>query len=312
VFALPFALTAAALAAQEGGVSTRQLLWIVVAMVSARSAAMGFNRLVDHGIDARNPRTASRELPKGIVSRAEAWTFVAVSAAALVLAAAMLNPLCLMLSPLAIAIVLGYSYAKRFTAASHLWLGLALAVAPVGAWLAIRGRFDAPPVVLALAVLLWVAGFDTLYACQDVDFDRSEGLRSLPASLGVARALVLARAMHVGTVLLLLLLFRLLCSTPVPGGCRRSRRDSRLGALAGAAHGPPAGDAGLQPQRLGEPRLLRRHGRVRLARRGKVESGLRWLLQGASRARWPLRRRGRPNERRCGRCSTGSRRATTC
>jgi 4-hydroxybenzoate polyprenyltransferase len=167
VFALPFALTAAALAAQEGGVSTRQLLWIVVAMISARSAAMGFNRLVDHGIDARNPRTASRELPNGIVSRAEAWTFVAVSAAALVAAAAMLNPLCLMLSPLAIAIVLGYSYTKRFTAASHLWLGLALAVAPVGAWLAIRGRFEPPPVVLALAVLLWVAGFDALYACQD-------------------------------------------------------------------------------------------------------------------------------------------------
>jgi 4-hydroxybenzoate polyprenyltransferase len=215
VFALPFALTAAALAAQEGGVSTRQLLWIVVAMVSARSAAMGFNRLVDHGIDARNPRTASRELPKGIVSRAEAWTFVAVSAAGLVLAAAMLNPLCLMLSPLALAIVLGYSYAKRFTAASHLWLGLALAVAPVGAWLAIRGRFDAPPVVLALAVLLWVAGFDTLYACQDVDFDRREGLRSLPASLGIERALVLARVMHAGTVLLLLLLFRLVPLHPL-------------------------------------------------------------------------------------------------
>jgi 4-hydroxybenzoate polyprenyltransferase len=208
VFALPFALTAAALAAREGGVSARQLLWIVVAMVSARSAAMGFNRLADHAIDARNPRTADRELPKGKVTRPEAWVFVAVSAAVLVLAAAMLNPLCLALSPVALAIVLGYSYAKRFTAASHLWLGLSLALAPVGAWLAIRGRFDAPPLVLALAVLLWVAGFDTLYACQDVDFDRSEGLRSLPASLGVERALVLARAMHVGAVLLLLLLYR--------------------------------------------------------------------------------------------------------
>jgi 4-hydroxybenzoate polyprenyltransferase len=215
VFALPFALTAAALAAREDGVSARQLLWIVVAMVSARSAAMGFNRLVDHAIDARNPRTAGRELPKGAVTRPEAWVFVAVSAAVLVLAAAMLNPLCLALSPVALAIVLGYSYAKRFTAASHLWLGLSLAVAPVGAWLAIRGRFDAPPVVLALAVLLWVAGFDTLYACQDVDFDRREGLRSLPVSLGVARALVLARAMHVGTVLLLLLLFWLVPLHPV-------------------------------------------------------------------------------------------------
>jgi 4-hydroxybenzoate polyprenyltransferase len=209
VFALPFALTAAALAAREGGVSARQILWIVVAMVSARSAAMGFNRLVDHALDARNPRTAGRELPQGTVSRGEAWLFVAASAAGLVLAAAMLNPLCLALSPLALAIVLGYSYTKRFTAASHLFLGLSLAVAPVGAWLAIRGRFEPPPVVLALAVLLWVAGFDTLYACQDLDFDRREGLRSLPASLGVPRALALARVMHVGTVLLLLLLFRL-------------------------------------------------------------------------------------------------------
>jgi 4-hydroxybenzoate polyprenyltransferase len=215
VFALPFAFTSAALAAREGGVTARQVLWIVVAMVSARSAAMGFNRLVDHAIDARNPRTAGRELPRGIVTRAEAWTFVAVSAAGLVLAAAMLNPLCLMLSPLALAIGFGYSYTKRFTAASHLVLGLSLAVAPVGAWLAIRGRFEAPPLLLGLAVLLWVAGFDTLYACQDVEFDRGEGLRSLPASLGVERALVLARVMHVASVLLVLLLFRLVPLHPV-------------------------------------------------------------------------------------------------
>lgn len=215
VFALPFALTAAALAAREGGVSARQIAWIVVAMVAARSAAMGFNRLVDHAIDARNPRTAGRELPRGAVSRAEAWTFVAASAATLVLAAAMLNPLCLALSPLALAIVLGYSYTKRFTAASHLVLGLSLAVAPVGAWLAIRGRFELPPLVLALAVLLWVAGFDTLYACQDVEFDRREGLRSLPETLGVARALGLARAMHVGTVAALVALFPLVPLHPL-------------------------------------------------------------------------------------------------
>ena len=215
VFALPFALTAAALAAREGGVSVRQLLLIVVAMVAARSAAMGFNRLVDHAIDAKNPRTAGRELPKGVVSRGEAWAFVLVSAAGLVLAAAMLNPLCLMLSPLALAIVLGYSYTKRFTAASHLVLGLSLAVAPVGAWLAIRGHFDAAPLVLGLAVLLWVAGFDTLYACQDVDFDRREGLRSLPARLGVPKALAVARVMHVGTVLLLLFLYRLVPLHPL-------------------------------------------------------------------------------------------------
>jgi 4-hydroxybenzoate polyprenyltransferase len=215
VFALPFALTAAALAAHGSGVSARQLFWIVVAMVSARSAAMGFNRLVDHSIDARNPRTAGREIPRGIVSRGEAWSFVAVSAAGLVLAAAMLNPLCLMLSPVALAIVFGYSYTKRFTPLSHLVLGLSLAVAPVGAWIAIRGRFEAPPLVLGLAVLFWVAGFDTLYACQDVEFDRREGLRSLPASLGVPRALVLARVMHVFTVLLLLWLYRLAPLHPV-------------------------------------------------------------------------------------------------
>ena len=159
VFALPFALTSAALAAQGGGLTGGHVFWIVVAMVAARSAAMGFNRLVDQQIDARNPRTAGRELPRGVVSRGEAWLFVALSVACFALAAAMLNPLCLALAPVALAIVFGYSYTKRFTAASHLVLGLALAVAPVGAWLAVRGRFDVVPVVLGLAVLLWVAGF---------------------------------------------------------------------------------------------------------------------------------------------------------
>ncbi|HEY7923197.1 MAG TPA: UbiA-like polyprenyltransferase [Vicinamibacteria bacterium] len=215
VFALPFALTSAALAAQGGAATGGHVFWIVVAMVAARSAAMGFNRLVDQAIDAKSPRTASRELPRGIVSRGEAWLFVALSVAVFVLAAAMLNPLCLALTPVALAIVLGYSYTKRFTAASHLVLGLALAVAPVGAWLAIRGRFDLVPVVLGLAVLLWVAGFDTLYACQDVEFDRLEGLRSLPAAVGVPRALRLARLMHAGTVLLLLSLFGLAPLHPV-------------------------------------------------------------------------------------------------
>jgi 4-hydroxybenzoate polyprenyltransferase len=215
VFALPFALTSAALAARDGAATGGHVFWIVVAMVAARSAAMGFNRLVDQAIDARNPRTASRELPQGIVSRGEAWLFVALSVAVFVLAAAMLNPLCLALTPVALAIVLGYSYTKRFTAASHLVLGLALAVAPVGAWLAIRGRFDLVPIVLGLAVLLWVAGFDTLYACQDVEFDRQEGLRSLPAAVGVPCALWLARLMHAGTVLLLLSLFGLAPLHPV-------------------------------------------------------------------------------------------------
>jgi 4-hydroxybenzoate polyprenyltransferase len=215
VFALPFALTAVVLAAREGGITAGQVLWILVAMVAARSAAMGFNRLVDHALDARNPRTAARELPRGVLTRGEVVVFVVLSAAAFVLAAAMLNPLCLLLSPVALAIVFGYSYTKRLTSASHLFLGLALAVAPVGAWLAVRGRFDVVPVVLAAAVLLWVAGFDTIYACQDVEFDRGEGLHSIPARVGVARALILARGVHVLAVLLLLSLYRLAALPPL-------------------------------------------------------------------------------------------------
>jgi 4-hydroxybenzoate polyprenyltransferase len=214
VFALPFALASAAMAA-GGRVPWRELPWIVVAMIGARSAAMGFNRLADHAIDARNPRTAGRELPRGVVSRREVWLFVGLSAAALVGAAAMLNPLCLLLSPVALLVVLGYSYTKRFTSLSHLVLGLALSIAPVGAWLAVRGRFEAPPVVLALAVLSWVAGFDTIYSCQDVDFDRREGLRSLPALLGIRRALTAARLLHVAAVVLLAALFVLVPLHPI-------------------------------------------------------------------------------------------------
>ena len=215
VFALPFALTAAALAAQRSGITAGQVFWIVVAMVAARSAAMGFNRLVDHAIDARNPRTAGRELPRGVLSRREVLAFIVLSSAVLVLAAGMLNPLCLALSPVALAIVFGYSYTKRLTAGTHLVLGLALAVAPVGAWLAVRGQLDTVPIVLGLAVLLWVAGFDTIYACQDVAFDREEQLHSIPARLGVARSLVLARGMHVLAVLLLLSLYWLAPLHPV-------------------------------------------------------------------------------------------------
>lgn len=215
VFALPFALASLSLAAREGGVTAGQVAWIVVAMVAARSAAMGFNRLADHGLDARNPRTASRELPRGVLSRGEVWLFVAASAAVFVLAAAMLNPLCLALSPVALAIVLGYSYTKRFTALSQIVLGLSLAVAPVGAWLAIRGRFDAAPLALALAVVLWVAGFDTIYACQDAEFDRREGLHSIPARLGVTRALRVARALHLGAIVVLLAVYALVPLHPV-------------------------------------------------------------------------------------------------
>jgi 4-hydroxybenzoate polyprenyltransferase len=206
LLALPFALTSAALAAGEG-TSVAKVLWIVVAMVGARSAAMGFNRLADHALDARNPRTANRELPRGALSRAEVGLFVVASAAVFVLAAAMLNPLCLALSPLALLIVLAYSYTKRFTVLSHLFLGLALAVAPVGAWLAIRGQFALPPVLLGLAVMAWVAGFDTIYACQDVEFDRGARLYSIPARLGVAKALWVARGLHGLAVLLLLTLY---------------------------------------------------------------------------------------------------------
>jgi 4-hydroxybenzoate polyprenyltransferase len=207
VFALPFALVSVVLAAQGRGIEARQVLWILVAMVAGRSAAMGFNRLVDQDLDARNPRTATRELPRGALSRSEVWAFVLLSSAGLVAAAAMLNPLCLALSPVALAIVFAYSYTKRFTAASHVVLGLSLGIAPVGAWIAIRGRFDVVPLVLAGAVLLWVAGFDAIYACQDVEFDRAFGLHSLPARWGVARALGLSRAVHGVAVGLLLSVF---------------------------------------------------------------------------------------------------------
>jgi 4-hydroxybenzoate polyprenyltransferase len=214
VFAMPFALASAVLAAVPG-MSWRPLVWVVVAMVGARSAAMGFNRLADQDLDARNPRTAGRELPRGLLRRGEVWVFVIASAAALVVAAAMLNPLCLALSPLALLIVFGYSYTKRFTALSHLVLGLALALAPVGAWLALRGQFAAAPIVLGLAVLCWVAGFDTIYACQDAEFDRSAGLHSLPARLGVVDALKVARALHVAAVAALAALYWLVPLHPL-------------------------------------------------------------------------------------------------
>ena len=203
VFALPFAFSGAALAAAEGGMRWGQLLWIVVAMVAARNAAMGFNRLVDHGIDARNPRTRDRELPRGELSRSAVWGFTVSLSLLFVLASAMLNPLCGMLSPLALLIVFGYSFTKRFTSMSHLVLGLALAIAPVGGWVAVRGSFSTAAWLLGAAVLLWVAGFDVIYACQDVEFDRREGLRSIPARFGVGGALWIARGLHVAAVALL-------------------------------------------------------------------------------------------------------------
>ena len=214
VFALPFALASAALASAEG-IRAAQVLWILVAMIGARSAAMAFNRLADQEWDARNPRTAARELPAGSVGRGEAWGLVVVSSAVLVLAAAMLNPLCLALSPIALLVVFGYSYTKRFTSMSHLVLGLALGIAPVGAWIAVRGTVAAVPVVLGLAVTAWVAGFDTIYACQDVEFDRREGLHSLPARFGTGPALVVARALHVAAVGLLAAIYWLTPLHPI-------------------------------------------------------------------------------------------------
>jgi 4-hydroxybenzoate polyprenyltransferase len=182
--------------AAEGWPSWRTVGWIVVAMVGARSAAMGFNRLVDRKIDAENPRTATRALPAGQVSPGWVAGFVAVSAALLVVACWRLNPLTLALSPIALAVVLGYSFTKRFTWASHLVLGLALAIAPIGAWAAVRGTLDGTPFLLAGAVLLWVAGFDVLYALQDLDFDRRRGLHSIPARFGVVGSLWISGVLH--------------------------------------------------------------------------------------------------------------------
>jgi 4-hydroxybenzoate polyprenyltransferase len=207
VFALPFALAGALLAAQRIQGSdpvlwlkvdgVRLLFWILVAMVAARSAAMGFNRLADARLDAKNPRTANRELPRGAMSTCEAVVFIAVASAAFVYAAWRLNPLCFALSPIALAIVFWYSLAKRYTTWTQLFLGLAMAVAPVGGWLAVGGRGGWEPWLLAAAIGTWVGGFDVLYACQDLDFDRAHGLRSIPVRFGVPASLAISRVMHV-------------------------------------------------------------------------------------------------------------------
>jgi 4-hydroxybenzoate polyprenyltransferase len=200
VFALPFALTGALLASRYVPLTWTRVGWIVLAMVSARSAAMGFNRVVDARFDALNPRTASRELPRGAIRSGEAVAFVVVSCAVFVLAAWKLGPICFALSPVALAIVFWYSLAKRYTAYTQLFLGLAMAVAPVGGWLAAGGRAGWEPWLLALAIGMWVGGFDVLYACQDLAFDRAHGLRSIPVRFGVRTALVISRAMHVVAV----------------------------------------------------------------------------------------------------------------
>lgn len=207
LFALPFAFLGAVLAAR-GIPSVRQLLWIALAMVGARSAAMAFNRIADRSHDARNPRTQMRALPTGSLSIGFAWAFTIASAGVFLLATAMLNRLTLVLSPIALASVLLYSYTKRWTTLSHIVLGWCLSIAPTGAWIAVRGTLNSvEPLLLSLVVLLWTAGFDVLYACQDYDFDRREGLHSIPARFGIARSLWIARALHAGAFAALLALY---------------------------------------------------------------------------------------------------------
>jgi 4-hydroxybenzoate polyprenyltransferase len=207
LFALPFAFLGAVLAAR-GIPSVSQILWIAVAMVGARSTAMAFNRVADKDYDARNPRTQTRAIPAGELSVAFVLMFTIVGAGTFLLAAAMLNRLTLILSPIALASVMLYSYTKRWTTLSHLVLGWCLAIAPTGAWIAVRGTIDSPaPLLLSLVVLLWTAGFDVLYACQDYDFDRREGLYSIPARFGIARALWISRALHLGAFAALVALY---------------------------------------------------------------------------------------------------------
>ena len=210
VFALPFALTGALLAFREGRFVTagmgRTLFWIVVAMVGARSAAMAFNRLVDAEIDGRNPRTKSRHIPAGLLSRTFCWGFTVAAAVLLFVAAWQLNPLCFRLAPVALAIVLGYSFTKRFTQFSHLVLGFALGVAPAAAWIAVRGSLDPRILWLTAAVTCWTAGFDVIYSCQDYEFDRDSTLHSIPKAIGIGAALVVARLLHVLMIVSLIFL----------------------------------------------------------------------------------------------------------
>ena len=207
LFALPFAFLGAVLAA-NGLPEWRQMLWITVAMAGARSAAMTFNRIADKDLDAANPRTAGRELPSGKLSIGFAWAFLFASIAFFLVASDSLNRLTFLLSPVALVSVLGYSYAKRFTAFSHIFLGWALAISPTAAWIAVRGAIDSEiPLLLSLLVLMWTAGFDVLYACQDFDFDRKAGLRSIPARFGIRNSLWIARLFHLQAFLVLVLLY---------------------------------------------------------------------------------------------------------
>jgi 4-hydroxybenzoate polyprenyltransferase len=212
VFALPFAMTGALLAVRDAHYGTRGLAWklgwIVVAMVAARSAAMSFNRLLDAGIDARNPRTKSRHLPAGAITKTFTWGFVAATSLVFMLAARALNPLCLKLAPAALAVVFFYSFTKRFTTFSHLVLGLSLGIAPAAAWIAVRGSLDPRILWLTAAVMLWAAGFDIIYSCQDYEFDVEEGLFSYPRVFGIRGALLISRLFHVTMLACLVALVR--------------------------------------------------------------------------------------------------------
>ena len=202
IFALPFAFTGAVVAAQ--GIPEYSVIgWIIVAMIGARSGAMGLNRLIDCEIDKHNPRTAVRELPKGVLQKSEVILFTFIAFGFFIFAAYKLNPLCLKLSPLALAVFFVYSYTKRFTWLNHMVLGIALALAPLGAWIAVKGSFDISILPLSFAVICWVAGFDILYALQDLDFDKRYGLYSIPVSFGVRKSLWIARSLHILTILLL-------------------------------------------------------------------------------------------------------------
>ncbi|WP_456457278.1 UbiA-like polyprenyltransferase [Thermovibrio sp.] len=203
VFALPFALTSALIAA-NGFPTVYQLFWIVVALFGARTAAMSLNRLIDAEIDAKNPRTANRHIPRGAVKKGEALFLSLFGFLLMVYSAYKLNPLALKLSPLAVFVLTVYSFTKRFTSLCHLVLGIAVSLAPLGAWVAVKGTIDLPALLLSLAVALWVAGFDIIYALQDVEFDRKEGLYSLPSRLGIERALLISKLFHLSTLLLLL------------------------------------------------------------------------------------------------------------
>jgi 4-hydroxybenzoate polyprenyltransferase len=203
IFALPFAIMSAFIAS-DGLPAPDKIGWILLAMVGARSCAMAFNRLADADLDELNPRTAARAIPAGRISKRAVWVFTIVSAALLVFAAYKLNPIAFALSPVALAVIVGYSYSKRWTFVSHLWLGLSISIAPIGTWIAIKGDLDWPPMLLGLAILLWIGGFDIIYACQDFEFDRTYGLYSIPACFGKKRALQLSTTLHVMMVVALI------------------------------------------------------------------------------------------------------------